>query len=135
MIRAQFICKKCKKIEEDVKCWADVLAEKEYIIDFDTIHFPYEHICVLSGIEIMRKEFGIVAQIRLFTYNRNIFSENYSKTLRKISHQFFSLIFHKIFFLSFYINSLFLIFYTKVNWILLRNKGRSLFINFLRPRS
>jgi hypothetical protein len=26
-------------------------------IDVDTIPFPYEHICVISGIEIMNKEF------------------------------------------------------------------------------
>ena len=37
----------------------------EYIIDVDTIHFPYEHICVLSGIEIMRKEFEGLVKERL----------------------------------------------------------------------
>ena len=31
----------------------------------DTIHFPYEHICVLSGIEIMRKEFEGLVKERL----------------------------------------------------------------------
>ena len=57
MIRAQFICNKCKKLKKNVKCWADVFTEKEYVIDVDTIPFPYEHICVISGIEIMKKEF------------------------------------------------------------------------------
>jgi hypothetical protein len=42
-----------------------VLAEKEYIIDVDTTHFPYEYICVLSGIEIMRKEFEGLVKERL----------------------------------------------------------------------
>ena len=66
MIRAQFICKNCKKLKKNVKCWADVLAEKNIcIIDVDTIHFPYEYICVLSGIEIMRKEFEGLVKERL----------------------------------------------------------------------
>ena len=33
MIRAQFICKKCEKLKKNAKCWADVLAEKEYVIE------------------------------------------------------------------------------------------------------
>ena len=57
LIRAKFICKKCEKLKTNAKCWADVLAEKEYVIDVDTIPFPYELICVLSGIEIMKEEF------------------------------------------------------------------------------
>ena len=65
MIRAQFICKKCKKLKKNAKCWANVLAEKEYVIDVDKIHFPYEHISVLSGIEIMRKEFEGLVKERL----------------------------------------------------------------------
>ena len=40
-------------------------AEKEYVIDIDTIPFPYKHICVLSGIEIMKKEFEGLCKIRL----------------------------------------------------------------------
>ena len=46
----------------NAKCWADVLAEKEYVIDVDTIHFPHEHIYVLSGIEIMKKFEGLVKE-------------------------------------------------------------------------
>ena len=61
----QIICKKCKKLKKNVKCCANVLTEKEYIIDVDTIHFPYEHICVLSGIEMMRKEFKGLVKERL----------------------------------------------------------------------
>ena len=53
----EFICKKCEKLEKNVKCWADVLTEKEHVININTIPFPYEHICVLSGIEIMKKKF------------------------------------------------------------------------------
>ena len=42
---------------------ADVLDEKNYILDVDTIPFPYDHICVLSGIEVMTKEFeGLVKE-------------------------------------------------------------------------
>ena len=44
-------------LKKNVKCWVDVFTEKEYVIDVDTIPFPYEHICVISGIEIMKKEF------------------------------------------------------------------------------
>ena len=63
MFRAQFICKKCEKLKKNVKCWADVLAEKEYVLDVDTIPFPHDHICVLSGIELMKKEFkGLVKE-------------------------------------------------------------------------
>ena len=51
-----------KKIKKNAKCWADVLAEKEYVIDVETIHFPFEHICVLSGIEIMKKFEGLVKE-------------------------------------------------------------------------
>ena len=40
-------------------------AEKEYVIDIDTIPFPYRHICVLSGIEIMKKEIEGLFKIRL----------------------------------------------------------------------
>ena len=40
--------------KKNVKCWADVFTEKEYVIDVDTM---YEHICVISGIEIIKKEF------------------------------------------------------------------------------
>ena len=50
---------------KNVKCWADVLTEKEYVIDVDTIPFSYEHICVLSGIEIMKKEFEGLVKERL----------------------------------------------------------------------
>ena len=46
----------------NAKCWANVLTEKEYVIDVDTIHFPYEHIYVLSGIEIMKKFEGLVKE-------------------------------------------------------------------------
>ena len=54
---SQYICKKSEKLKKNAKCWPDVLTEKEYVIDVNTIIFPYEHICVLSGIEIMKKEF------------------------------------------------------------------------------
>ena len=64
MFRAQFICKKCEKLKKNVKCWADVLEEKEYVLDVDTIPFPHDHICVLSGIELLKKEFeGLVKEI------------------------------------------------------------------------
>ena len=47
----------------NVKCWADVLEEKNYVLDVDTIPFPYDDICVLSGIKIMKKEFeGLVKE-------------------------------------------------------------------------
>ena len=46
-----------RNLKKNVKCWADVFTEKEYVIDVDTIPFPYDHICVISGIEIMKKEF------------------------------------------------------------------------------
>ena len=38
LIRAEFICKKCEKLKKNVKCLADLLAEKEYVIDVDTMH-------------------------------------------------------------------------------------------------
>ena len=47
-----------RNLKKNVKCWADVFTEKEYVIDVDMIPFPYEHICVISGIEIMKKEFN-----------------------------------------------------------------------------
>ena len=46
-----------QNLKKNIKCWANVFTEKEYVFDVDTIHFPYEHICVISGIEIMKKEF------------------------------------------------------------------------------
>ena len=59
----QFICKKVQNLKKNVQCWVDVLTEKEYIIDVDTIPFPYEHICVISGIEILKKNLvGLVKE-------------------------------------------------------------------------
>ena len=54
-----------QNLKKNVKFWANVFTEKEYVIDVDTIPFPYEHICVISGIEIMKKEFEGLIKERL----------------------------------------------------------------------
>ena len=51
-----------RNLKKNVKCLANVFTEKEYV---DTIPFPYKHICVISGIEIMKKEFDGLVKERL----------------------------------------------------------------------
>lgn len=48
-----------------MKCWADILEEDNYVMDIDTVPFTSEHSCVLSGIEVMKREFESLVKEKL----------------------------------------------------------------------